>query len=50
VVVVQIINPSTWEAEADGSLSLRPDWFTEQVPGLPKTHRETFSKKKKKKK
>ena len=29
VVVVLIFNPSTLEAEADGSLSLRPAWSTE---------------------
>lgn len=28
-------NPITWEAEADGSLSLRPSWSTEQVLGHP---------------
>jgi major histocompatibility complex class I len=29
VVVVQAFNPSTWEAEAGGFLSLRPAWSTE---------------------
>jgi hypothetical protein len=28
-VVVHAFNPSTWEAEAGGSLILRPAWFTE---------------------
>ena len=32
-MVAHAFNPSTWEAEADGSLSLRPAWSTEQVPG-----------------
>jgi hypothetical protein len=30
-----VFNPSTWEAEADGSLSSRPAWYTEQIPGQP---------------
>jgi hypothetical protein len=29
VVVVYTFNPSTWEAEAGGFLSLRPAWSTE---------------------
>jgi hypothetical protein len=28
-VVVRAFNPSTWEAETGGSLSLRPAWSTE---------------------
>ena len=28
-MVAHAFNPSTWEAEADGSLSLRPAWSTE---------------------
>jgi major histocompatibility complex class I len=28
-VVVHTFNPSTWEAEASGFLSSRPDWSTE---------------------
>ncbi|EDK96865.1 mCG1031692 [Mus musculus] len=28
-MVVHAFNPSTWEAEADGSLSSRPAWSTE---------------------
>jgi hypothetical protein len=28
-VVAHTFNPSTWEAEAGGSLSLRPAWSTE---------------------
>ena len=35
MVVVYTISPSTWEAEEDGSLSLRPVWITERVPGQP---------------
>ena len=42
-------NPSTREAEAGGSLSLRPAWATEQVPGQPGLHTETLSQKTKKK-
>ena len=44
----QAFNPSSWEAEAGGSLSSRPAWSTEQVPGQPGLHRETLSQKKKK--
>ena len=33
-------NPSTREAEANGSLSSRPAWLTEWVPGQPGLHRE----------
>ena len=39
-------NPSTWGAEAGGSLSSRPAWSTEWVPGQPELHRETLSWKK----
>jgi hypothetical protein len=49
-VMVHSFNPSTWEAEALGSLSLRPTWSTESVPGQPWLHPETLSQKKKKKK
>jgi hypothetical protein len=41
-VVAHAFNPSTQEAEAGGSLSLRPAWFTEQVPGQPWLPRETL--------
>jgi hypothetical protein len=44
-VVVHAFNPSTWEAEAGGFLSLRPAWSTEWVPGQPGLHRETLSRK-----
>ena len=43
-------NPSTWDAEAGGFLSLRPAWSTKWVPGEPELYRETLSQKKKKKK
>jgi hypothetical protein len=42
-VVVHAFNPSIWEAEAGGSLSSRPAWSTEWVPGQPGLHRETLS-------
>jgi hypothetical protein len=35
LVVVHTLNPSSWEAEAGGFLSLRQAWFTEWVPGQP---------------
>jgi len=38
---------STWEAEADGSLSLRPAWSTNRVPGWPGLHRKTLSQREK---
>jgi hypothetical protein len=47
-VVVHAFNPSTWEAEAGGFLSLRPVWSTKWVPGQPGLHRETLSQKTKK--
>jgi hypothetical protein len=43
--VVQAFNPSTWEAETGGFLSLRPAWSTSKA-----TQRNLVSKKKKKKK
>ena len=49
-VVAHAFNPSTREAEADGFLSSRPAWSTEWVPGQPGLHRETLSRKTKKKK
>jgi hypothetical protein len=44
-VVAHTFNPSTWEAEAGGILSLRPAWSTEWVQGQPGLHRETLSQK-----
>jgi hypothetical protein len=49
-MVVHAFNPSTWEAEAGRSLSLRPAWSTKWVPGQPELYRETLSPGKKKKK
>jgi hypothetical protein len=48
--VAHSFSPSTREAEAGGFLSLRPTWSTKWVPGQPGLHRETLSRKKKKKK
>jgi len=45
-MAAQTIDPSTQEAEAGRSVSLRPAWSTEQVPGQPGIHRETLSWKK----
>ena len=45
-------NPSTSEAEAGGSVSLRPVWSIERVPGQPGLHRawrNLVSKEKKRK-
>jgi hypothetical protein len=44
-VVAHAFNPSTWEAEAGGFMSLKPAWSTEWVPGQPGLHRETLSRK-----
>jgi hypothetical protein len=41
-VVVYAFNPSTQEAEAGQSLTLRPAWSTEQVLGQPRLHREAL--------
>jgi hypothetical protein len=35
VVVLYTFNPRSQEPEAHGSLSARPAWSTEQVPGQP---------------
>jgi hypothetical protein len=40
-------NHSTWEAEADRSVSSRPAWTTGGVPGQPGLHRETLPRKNK---
>jgi hypothetical protein len=47
-MLVHAFNPSTWEAETDGSLSSRPVWSSEQVPGQPGLHRETLTQEKRK--
>ena len=39
-VVVHTFNLSTQEAESGGSVSLKPAWSTEQIPGQP----ELFSR------
>jgi hypothetical protein len=49
-VVVHTFNSSTWEAEAGRFLSSRPAWSTKWVPGQPGLHRETLSRKTRKKK
>jgi hypothetical protein len=49
-MVVHTFNPSTWEAEAGEFLSSRPAWSTEWAPGQPGLHRQTLSRKTKKKK
>jgi hypothetical protein len=43
--VAHTADPSTLEAEAGESLSSRPAWSTERVPGHPGLHRETLSQK-----
>jgi hypothetical protein len=47
-LVGHTFKPSTLEAEAGGSLSPRPAWSTEWVPGQPGLHKETLSQKTKK--
>jgi hypothetical protein len=44
-MVAHTFSPSTWEAEAGKFLSSRPAWSTEGVPGQPRVHRETLSRK-----
>jgi hypothetical protein len=41
--VAHAFNPSTWEAEAGGSLSWWPAGATEQVLEQPGLYRETLS-------
>jgi hypothetical protein len=41
-VVSLVFNLSTWEAEADRFLSLRPAWSTDWVPGQLALHWETL--------
>jgi hypothetical protein len=47
-MVAHTFKTSTQEAKVGGSLSLRPAWSTEKVPGQPGLHRETMCQKKKK--
>ena len=42
-MVMHTFNPSTGKAEAGGSLSLRPAWFTKQVPEQLRLHSEKLS-------
>jgi hypothetical protein len=42
-VVIHILNPSTKEVEASGSLSFRPTRSTELVLGQSGLHRETLA-------
>lgn len=49
-VVAHTFIPSTLEAEAGGSLSLRPAWSTERVPEQLELQRETLSGKANKRK
>jgi hypothetical protein len=41
-VVAHTFSPSTQEAEAGGSLSLRPAWSTDQVLGQPEEKQNTI--------
>ena len=43
--MVRTFNPGISEAEAVRSMSLKTAWSIELVPGQPKLHRETDSKK-----
>jgi hypothetical protein len=49
VKVVDTFKTSPWEAEASGSLSPRPAWSIELVPGQSGLHREHLSHKQMKK-
>lgn len=40
-VVAHSFDPTSWEAEAGGSVGLRPAWFIQRVPGQP--HRDLVS-------
>ena len=46
MVVAHAFNPSTREGETGRSLSSRPTWSTEWVPGQPGLHREALSQNK----
>lgn len=48
VAAMHAFSPDTWEAEAGDSLSSRPAWTAERVPGQPRLHRETLTSKNKK--
>ena len=49
-VVAHAFNHSTREAEAGGSLSLRPTWSIKRVPGQPGLYRQTLFQKPRKRK
>ena len=40
------LNPRTWEAEASGSLNVKPTWSTELVPGQAEFKTSVLKKKK----
>ena len=42
-MVAHADNSSTWEAEAEGCLSLSTSWFTLWFPEQPELHSETLS-------
>jgi hypothetical protein len=44
-VMAHAFNPSTWEAEAGGFLSLRPAWFTEFQDSQGYTEKPCLGKK-----
>lgn len=44
-IVAHTFNPSSWEAEAGGSLSARLACSTDGVPGQPRLHSETLPQK-----
>jgi hypothetical protein len=47
VVAAQAFNPTSLGSDTGRSLSLKPAWSTESVPGQPELHRETVWKKQK---
>jgi hypothetical protein len=49
-MVAHALSPSSREAEEGGSLSSRPAWSTEPVPGQPRIHKDTLSQTKQNKK
>ena len=42
-MVTQTFNPSTWEAEVNGSLSLEPAWSSEVISGQRRMQVEAIS-------
>jgi hypothetical protein len=45
-MVVHAFNPSTHWRSKDRQTFVQPVWFTEEIPGQPKPHRETLSQNK----